>query len=189
MHCRGSVLLRHQTCSNRSISPASWAHSSKPAACCCSGRTGQTDGRTTYHYIDPAPHSTRAVPIRTTFFTHTDTHSNTCRHTHTHTQRHTTTLTDISQCVCMKYPHASKFRYSSETHNTRCFLPDANDPREMQPTAAERRHTISMCDCACRAQTENDRATIKGGSVAEWLACWTQAQKGLGSNRSRDDVG
>jgi len=24
-----------------------------------------------------------------------------------------------------------------------------------------------------------------GGSVAEWLACWTQAQKGPGSNRSR----
>jgi len=24
-----------------------------------------------------------------------------------------------------------------------------------------------------------------GGSVAEWLACWTQAQKGLGWNRSR----
>jgi len=30
---------------------------------------------------------------------------------------------------------------------------------------------------------------IKGGSVAEWLACWTQAQKGPGSNRSRDAVG
>ena len=28
----------------------------------------------------------------------------------------------------------------------------------------------------------------KGGSVAEWLACWTQAQKGPGSNRSRDAV-
>ena len=27
------------------------------------------------------------------------------------------------------------------------------------------------------------------GSVAEWLACWTQAQKGPGSNRSRDVVG
>jgi len=26
-------------------------------------------------------------------------------------------------------------------------------------------------------------------SVAEWLACSTQAQKGLGSNRSRDAVG
>ena len=24
-----------------------------------------------------------------------------------------------------------------------------------------------------------------GGSVAEWLACWTQAQKSPGSNRSR----
>ena len=28
-----------------------------------------------------------------------------------------------------------------------------------------------------------------GGSVAEWLACWTQAQKGLGSNHSHDAVG
>ena len=28
-----------------------------------------------------------------------------------------------------------------------------------------------------------------GTSVAEWLACWTQAQKGLGSNRSHDAVG
>ena len=27
------------------------------------------------------------------------------------------------------------------------------------------------------------------GSVAEWLECWTQAQKGPGSNRSRDTVG
>ena len=27
------------------------------------------------------------------------------------------------------------------------------------------------------------------GSVAEWLACWTQAQTGPGSNRSRDAVG
>jgi len=28
-----------------------------------------------------------------------------------------------------------------------------------------------------------------GGSVAEWLACWAQAQKGPSSNRSRDAVG
>ena len=28
-----------------------------------------------------------------------------------------------------------------------------------------------------------------GGSVAEWLAGWTQAQNGPGSNRSRDAVG
>jgi len=31
-------------------------------------------------------------------------------------------------------------------------------------------------------------ALADGGSVAEWLACWTQAQKGPGSNRSRDAV-
>jgi len=27
------------------------------------------------------------------------------------------------------------------------------------------------------------------GSIAEWLACWTKAQWGLGSNRIRDAVG
>ena len=47
-------------------------------------------------------------------------------------------------------------------------------------------HTINL--------TENchfDTTTVlfyRGGSVAEWLACWTQAQKGPGSNRSRDAV-
>ena len=30
---------------------------------------------------------------------------------------------------------------------------------------------------------------LMGGSVAEWLACWTQVQKGPGSNRNRDAVG
>ena len=29
----------------------------------------------------------------------------------------------------------------------------------------------------------------QGGLVAEWLACWTQVQKGPGSNHSRDAVG
>ena len=28
-----------------------------------------------------------------------------------------------------------------------------------------------------------------GDSVAKWLACWTRAQKGLGSNHSHDAVG
>ena len=35
----------------------------------------------------------------------------------------------------------------------------------------------------------NNALTFYGGSVAVWLACWTQAQWGLGSNRSRDAVG
>jgi len=33
------------------------------------------------------------------------------------------------------------------------------------------------------------RFVALGGSVAEWLACWSQAQKDPGSNRSRDAVG
>ena len=33
------------------------------------------------------------------------------------------------------------------------------------------------------------RTQAHGGLVAEWLACWTQAQNGLGSNRSRNAVG
>ena len=36
---------------------------------------------------------------------------------------------------------------------------------------------------------EDDKNHRMGGSVAEWLACWTQAQKGQRSNRSRDAVG
>jgi len=34
-----------------------------------------------------------------------------------------------------------------------------------------------------------EHVQFSGGSVAEWLACWTQALKGPGSNRSRDAVG
>ena len=40
---------------------------------------------------------------------------------------------------------------------------------------------VCVCVCVC--------ALSRGDSVAEWLACWTQAQKGPGSNRSRDAVG
>ena len=39
------------------------------------------------------------------------------------------------------------------------------------------------------APLSQHNAPYGGDSVAEWLACWTQAQKGLGSNRSRDAVG
>ena len=44
----------------------------------------------------------------------------------------------------------------------------------------------NSCDVPCpKFQPVHDNM---GGSVAEWLACWTQAQKGLGSNRRRDAV-
>jgi len=41
----------------------------------------------------------------------------------------------------------------------------------------------------CREQSFRNDTRIQGGSVAEWLACWTRAQKGLCSNCSRDAVG
>jgi len=54
------------------------------------------------------------------------------------------------------------------------------------------RPAISHSSCchqmACfKAKMRQIRFLRRG--VAEWLACWTQAQKGLGSNRSRDAAG
>ena len=50
-------------------------------------------------------------------------------------------------------------------------------------TFSPRGHTHPFnCNRSCLPYKPN------GGSVAEWLACWTQAQKGPGSNRSRDAV-
>jgi len=37
--------------------------------------------------------------------------------------------------------------------------------------------------------TSNSKYDRRGGSVAERLACWTQAQMGPGSDRSRDAAG
>jgi len=57
--------IARRCCSNRSISPARRAHSSKLVAAACGGRIGQTDrqtdrrtdGRTPDSCIDPAPHT------------------------------------------------------------------------------------------------------------------------------------
>jgi len=63
-------------------------------------------------------------------------------------------------------------------------------------------HTVSSSGIAarCHVETIDSRRTlassgievyhcVTGGSVAESLACWTQARKGMGSDRSRDAVG
>ena len=66
-HCPRSPAAR-RCCSDRSISPARRAHSSKPAPaglllCAHAGTDGRTDGWTPYGFIDPAPHIMRAVLI------------------------------------------------------------------------------------------------------------------------------
>jgi len=66
-----------------------------------------------------------------------------------------------------------------------CLLPifqvRCNDWSDSRPAA----RTTPQEVYEKRLNPENNR----GGSVAEWLACWTQAQKGPGSYRSRDAVG
>jgi len=71
---------------------------------------------------------------------------------------------------------------------------------------SRRRHTAQLCVSADHWHSVGRQAKLSvirdvqmlqfkhghtqhGGSVAERLACWTQAQKGPGSNRSRDAVG
>jgi len=51
------------------------------------------------------------------------------------------------------------------------------------------RQPIGRFYAALQELTYKAIINITGGSVAEWLACWSQAQKGPGSNRSRDAVG
>jgi len=71
------------------------------------------------------------------------------------------------------------------------------EPTSMSPVSCLR--TVTFSDRASREGTAIGRVRppvgfrslfwTKGGWVAEWIACWTQAQEGLGSNRSRDAVG
>ena len=61
----GCMLLLQQSV----VSSICSAHSNKPATRCCSGQIGLTDGRTSYCFIDPAPHTVRAVPVIAVVFT------------------------------------------------------------------------------------------------------------------------
>jgi len=66
----------------------------------------------------------------------------------------------------------------------RCFGPACIvDGGRHRATLLGETHAMHQCFVNVKASVS------RGGSVAEWLACWTQAQKGLGSNRSRDAVG
>jgi len=49
--------------------------------------------------------------------------------------------------------------------------------------------TFTNCTDGNQLSVFTPSTSYVGGSVAEWLASWTQAQYGPGSNRSRDAVG
>jgi len=67
-----------------------------------------------------------------------------------------------------KYAYPQEYPRPSKLENAASFQRDAGH------AADEFSHILGVHDCV---------------SVAEWLACWIQAQKGPGSNRSRDAVG
>jgi len=70
---------------------------------------------------------------------------------------------------------------------------------KLQQEKFERKQMKAELENACKEHIDALKASRKcpvckanshlGGSVAECLACWTQAQKSPGSNRSRDAVG
>ena len=64
----------------------------------------------------------------------------------------------------------------------------AHEQRAFRRRAAYRKLSSSLRDCETfHVPPLVSEKTIRGW--LEWLACWAQAQKGLGSNRSRDAVG
>jgi len=68
---------------------------------------------------------------------------------------------------------------------------DTDPPPFFDRTAIGGGHIVSppRGDTLLPLRREFAESSAYGGSVAEWLACWTQAQKGQGVNRSREAVG
>jgi len=70
----------------------------------------------------------------------------------------------------------------------RCYVASQPDTQIQQVATIDRKtEAVSLLPLANKVDCEY--GPREGGSVAEWLACLTQAQKGLGSNRIRDAVG
>jgi len=64
-HCP-HLPVTHCCCSNRLISAACLAHTSRPAAAgLLMWAYAGTDGQTLYHFLDPALHTMQAVPVKT----------------------------------------------------------------------------------------------------------------------------
>jgi len=95
---------------------------------------------------------------------------------------------NIAQCVCVaRWKWRSCVRACDAVWQRRRSRTAPAIHRRLATTGYSRHLTCKrpICTAAFCIITPAPR----GGSVAEWLACWTQAQNGLGSNRSRDAVG
>jgi len=86
------------------------------------------------------------------------------------TDRHTTKC----EVIWLRLLRSLMFVLRAGEQNALAFTPE-------QYLVTER-HTGNVC-------LITDDYLSMGGSVADWLTCWTQAQKGPGSNRSHNAVG
>ena len=76
--------------------------------------------------------------------------------------------------------HKQSFNTNSECHHS--ITTYRTDPTKTQPVFETQLLLIQ--------KARSPGLYLRPSSIqAEWLACWTQAQKGPGSNRSRDAVG
>jgi len=74
---------------------------------------------------------------------------------------------------------------------------DDDDDDDEDDKTGPNRHLVTVIRSPNKTEVISPRTEAEkkllthslGGSVAECLACWSQAQKCLGSNRSRDAVG
>ena len=64
-----------------------------------------------------------------------------------------------------------------------------SDARPATNAHSDRGQSLSCVGCLQVDGEHYQNCSMLGGSVAEWLACWTQVQNGPGSNCSRDAVG
>ena len=98
--------------------------------------------------------------------------------------------------ICSPFRQKSELR-QRDRHTTidRRPVTGPRGTRHLVTRFSRHRHYYTYCTVLChplcfhRVTSFVYLHTNMGGSVAERLACWTQAQKGLGSNRSRDAIG
>jgi len=76
---------------------------------------------------------------------------------------------------------------SGAQQQTRISVECCGQVKEQTDRRTDTRPIHRPCSAYCESSVSVE--LIASCPVAEWLACWTQAQKGLGSNHSRDAVG
>jgi len=113
-------------------------------------------------------------------------------------KQETVSASGISWVICKSAPSSIQITMPAPHHSV-FYRPDALPAA--QPTASKHWSIDFGHFCLSKQHTDDTSlltlydfllvfySETEGGSVADLLACWTQVQKGLGSNRSRGAFG